>query len=134
MLAAPITANAEIFSEPLINPAQEETITPISNDAEEETFEELPPTLDSISSDYAFKQPVSKKKIAKKFLFAMLGVVISSVVLFILLSIYNKIRSAFIGEMSGNKSYMEENEKNILQTPDTLPDAIKMFLDKTKWE
>ena len=134
ILAAPITSNAEIFSEPLINPAQEEAIIPIDNETEEETYEELPPVLDSNSSNYTFKQPVSKKKIAKKFLFAMLGVVISSVVLFILLSIYNKIRSVLIGEMSGNKSDAEENGTTVLQTPDTLTDAIKTFLDKTKWE
>ena len=40
-----------------------------------------------------YKQPVSKRKIAMKFIYAMCGVAVSSILLFVLLSLYNKIRS-----------------------------------------
>ena len=77
-LAAPIAVQGEIFSEPL-TPIQEESVQPVPVDTVE--VEELPqePVIQN-----NFKQPVSKKKIAKKFLLAMSGVAISSIILFVL--------------------------------------------------
>lgn len=131
-LAMPIAVNAEIFSEPLVNPALEETLSPLPSDTLEETIEELPPELNDPNS-YAFKQPVSKKKIVKKFLLAMLGVTISSVVLFVLLSLYNKVRQTLIDGASAVQKFSVDNEETSLQTPESLAQAIKIFLDKTKW-
>ena len=76
------------------------------------------------------KQPISKRKIAKKFLLAMLGVGISSVLIFGILTIYNKVREGF---MTG-EDLPEDKKVTSLETPDTLTDAVKTFLDKTKWE
>lgn len=132
-LAMPITVNAEIFSEPLVNPAQEETLSPLPTDTQEETVEKLPPELNDPNS-YAFKQPVSKKKIAKKFLLAMLGVTISSIVLFVLLSLYNKVRKTLIDGASAVQKLSADNDETSLQTPESLTQAIKIFLDKTKWD
>ena len=74
-----------------------------------------------------YKQPVSKRKIAKKFLMAMGGVAVSSILLFVMLSLYNKIR---------DKVLMPETPDNetSLVTPDNQTDAVRVFLEKTKWD
>ncbi len=131
-LALPATVNGEIFSEPLVNPAQEEVVSPTPTVTEEETVQELPTELND-PNNYTFKQPVSKKKIAKKFILAMLGVAISSAVLFILLSLYNKVRQTLIDGSGAVQNQTESIEETSLQTPDNLTQAVKTFLDKTKW-
>lgn len=128
VLATPIMANGEIFSEPLVNPAQEEAVIPDTAELTEPpvlnlTEEELNP------NSYTFKQPASKRKIAKKFLLAMAGVGISSVILFLMLSLYNKLRENF---KSGTLHPSKGNEEQ-LETPDNLTDAVRTFLDKTRW-
>ena len=75
-----------------------------------------------------YKQPVSKKKIVMKFLAAMLGVGISSVTIYVGLTLYNKVRDGFAGEV-----HTPEGETP-LNTPEKMEDAVKTFLDKTKWE
>ena len=77
-----------------------------------------------------YKQPVSKRKIAKKFLLAMLGVAVSSVLLYLILSLYNKIRDGF----TTPRTETPPNGETSLVTPDNLIDAVKTFLDKTKWD
>ena len=77
--------------------------------------------------NYAYKQPVSRRKIAKKFLLAMAGVGISSILLFVLLSLYNKIR----GSVS-NQETAPEGETSLV-TPYSLEEAVRTFLDKTKY-
>ena len=74
-----------------------------------------------------FKQPISKRKIAKKFLAAMGGVAISSFAIFFILTIYNRIREGY-----QNQVKIPEGEVS-LETPDDLNSAIRNFLDKTKW-
>ena len=73
-----------------------------------------------------YKQPTQKRLIIKKFLAAMGGVLISSLLLFVLLSIYNKIRQNII-------TSSKEEQEVILETSKNLQEAIKTFLDKTKW-
>ncbi len=75
-----------------------------------------------------YKQPVSKRKIAKKFLFAMGGVGASSLIIFLMLSLYNKVREGF---SSGAKT--PDGEVS-LETPDDLQGAVRAFLDKTDWK
>lgn len=75
-----------------------------------------------------YKQPVSKKKIVKKFLAAMFGVIVSSLTIYIGLSLYNKVREGFANEV-----HTPEGETP-LNTPEKMEDAVKTFLDKTKWE
>lgn len=74
-----------------------------------------------------YKQPVSKKKILKKFLAAMMGVVASSLTIYFGLTLYNKIRERLIGEVH------TPNGETPLNTPEKMEDAVKTFLDKTKW-
>ena len=80
-----------------------------------------------IGNNYAYKKPVSKRKIAKKFLLAMGGVAVSSLLLYILLTLYNKIRASVSGQD------IPSEEENSLTTPYTMEDDVKSFLDKTKY-
>lgn len=86
--------------------------------------EELP-VLDTIPH----KQPTSKKKIAKEFILAMAGVGISSILLFLILTIYNKVRENLL---QAQKEIPPQNETSLV-TPDNLNDAVKTFLEKTNW-
>ena len=43
-----------------------------------------------------YKKPISKKKIIKKFLLAMLGVLVSSLILYVGLTLYNRFHDGFI--------------------------------------
>ncbi len=126
-LISPAIAEPENIQGPLTGVSQETPLEPI-NAAEEtpSTVQELPPAPESIQ----YKQPVSKRKIAKKFLLAMAGVAISSILLFAILSLYNKLRESL--GIAGQ----EETPENItsLTTPDNLEDAVKTFLDKTRWD
>ena len=75
-----------------------------------------------------YKKPYSKKKIVKKFLLAMFGVGISSFLIFFCLSLYNKIRDKFIGQVK------TPDGQTSLQTPDDLDSAVRTFLEKTDWK
>lgn len=85
--------------------------------------EQIPETVVS-----PYKQPISKKKILKKFIFAMLGVLISSLVLYFGLTVYNKIR-----EKIAEPKIKDVEGETPLQSPADLEDAVRTFLDKTKW-
>lgn len=84
------------------------------------------PATESLTTTY--KKPISKKKIAKKFIFAMLGVIVSSLIIFVGLSLYNKIRQAFFAPV-----ITAEDRKEALEDPSDLIQAVKSFLDKTHW-
>ena len=75
-----------------------------------------------------YKQPVSKRSIAKKFLIAMFAVIASSFLIFMGLSLYNRLRDGFIMQQ---ETPPEGNRP--LDTPNDLSDAVKTFLDKTNW-
>lgn len=95
----------------------------IVNTLDEDVVEEVKDETDNI-----YKQPIGKRKIAKKFLAAMCGVGISSLALFFLLTLYNKIREGYICHSKNS-----DNEIS-LETPDDMNSAIKAFLDKTNWQ
>ena len=78
------------------------------------------------TNEISYKQPVSKKKIAKKFLAAMGGVAISSILLFLILSVYNKLREKAIESF-------KNSEEASLESPEDINNAVKSFLDKTNW-
>lgn len=80
------------------------------------------------ASTIPYKQPVSKKKMAKKFLMAMGGVAVSSILLFVFLTIYNKIRASILAP----KPEQQSGETSLI-TPENLTEAVKTFLDKTKY-
>lgn len=115
---------------------QEDSVLPTENTvqetvSEEQTLQEEP--SQNIENEQftpeTFKQPTSKRKVAKRFLLAMLGVAVSSFLIFAVLSVYNKIRG-FVSTPIVNK----EEEPSSLETPDNLNDAIKSFLDRTHWD
>ena len=75
-----------------------------------------------------YKQPIGMKSITKKFTSAMGGVLISSFAIYFMLTVYNRFRERFITAAKTPEG------KVSLETPETLNDAVKTFLDKTKWE
>ena len=121
-----------VFAEETVTqefPAQTETAVtddiPNANLDEDNASVEIPEDQDGQTP---YKKPYSKKKVVKKFLFAMLGVGISSFLIFFCLSLYNKIRDKFIGQVK------TLDGKTSLQTPDDLDSAVKTFLEKTDWK
>ena len=93
-----------------------------------QTINTLDDEIEAVGEDSEFKEPISKRKLAKKFLAAMGGVAISSFLLFFLLTLYNRVR-----ENVKNKVKTPEGETS-LETPNDLSSAVKTFLEKTKWE
>lgn len=89
--------------------------------------EDIDVAANKVSPVTEYKQPISKRKIVKKFLAAMGGVALSSFLLFFLLSVYNRIREGYSAPVK-----TPEGETS-LETPDDLESAVKTFLDKTKW-
>jgi len=83
---------------------------------------------DNIANNDTFKQPISKKKIAKKFLLAMFGVAVSSFLIFFVLTLYNKVRCRVT-----NRVKTPEGETT-LKTPDNINEGIQIFLKKTQWK
>ena len=70
--------------------------------------------------------PSSKKELAMKFLMAMLGVGASSVMIYVLLSIYNRF---IYGTTVAPQQKTEDDE---YKTPTNMKDALDIFLKKTK--
>lgn len=112
----------------LILPVSAEVLpVPVETKSGEAAQVVLPPE-DMDPNSFPHKQPVSKKKIAKKFLLAMGGVAASSLIIFLMLSLYNKVRESF---SSGSKT--SDGEVS-LETPDDLQGAVRAFLSKTDWK
>ena len=125
LLVSPAIAEPENIqnTEGLVNISKEMPAEQSENAKVEESLLQIPEGI-------TYKQPVSRKQMAKKFLLAMAGVGISSILLFVMLTLYNKVRE--IMGISGGDIPTEED--NSLTTPDNLEDAVKTFLDKTKWD
>ncbi len=87
-----------------------------------------PLQTDSVQTPIQFqtKQPIGKKQIAMKFILAMVGVATSSIVIYVLLSLYNKY---FYGHSKTNVANEVDEE---FKTPTNLKDAVNIFLKKTK--
>jgi len=64
-----------------------------------------------------------------KFIFAMLWVAVSSAAIFLILLSYKRL---IAGKNIAKLAYMDT--ANVLDTPKTFKEAIKLFLDKTKWD
>ncbi len=112
-----------VLSLPIITWAADEATTavepqPVVNQIDEDKNE---------SEVNQYKQPISKRKIAKKFLAAMGGVAVSSFAIFVLLSVYNRVRERYV-----NPTKNIDGEAS-LETPEDLDGAIRTFLDKTNW-
>ena len=100
----------------------------ISEAVTEDTKQEM--VMDNEEDFIQYKQPVSKRKIAKKFLLAMSGVGISSILLFFFLTLYNKIRERILNGTDGQNN---QNETS-LYVPKDYNEAVKNFLEKTDWQ
>ena len=115
-------------------PVNEETLEVIPTEEAKElnspvSFEQnkIPAPTQNLNGQ--FKEPVSKKKLLKKFVIAMLCVAGTSVFLYGALSIYNKIRNGLDVE----KTEPLEGEQT-LEAPSDLTEAVKSFIEKTHWE
>ncbi len=70
--------------------------------------------------------PYSKRALAMKFLIAMLGVGASSIMIYVLLTIYNRF-------LYGTAKYPDEaTEDDDYKTPTNMKDALGIFFRKTK--
>lgn len=76
-----------------------------------------------------YKEPMSKKKLAKKFIIAMLCVAGTSIFLYGILSIYNKVRDGFIAQTP-----IPPEGEEPLNVPNDLTEAVKTFVEKTRWD
>lgn len=74
------------------------------------------------------KQDIKILNLVLKFLLAMIWVVISSIIIFILLISYKKLILK-----DNNQEINYENTSQSLDTPKNFKEALKLFLDKTKW-
>ena len=92
----------------------------------QDVVEQEPPLAETLPAPY--KTPYSKKKLAKKFLIAMLCVAGCSAFLYVTLSVYNKLRDGIISQAP----IPPEGEKP-LDAPNDLTEAVKTFIEKTKW-
>lgn len=77
-----------------------------------------------LAENAGYSMPASAHSVIVKFSLTMAGVAVSALIIYIGLTIYNKIRRNFVNEM-----YTEEE---ILKTPKTRDDAIKFFIRKNK--
>lgn len=96
-------------------------------DATDEIAQEKQTYTDEDVSNIDYKQPISKKKLAKKFLLAMLAVGLSSLILYFGLTLYNRLREGLPIQIKTKKS------ETPLSSPSDLESASKIFLDKTMW-
>ena len=91
-----------------------------------QNIEDIAPLPNALHSIY--KEPISKKKLAKKFIIAMLCVAGTSIFLYTALSIYNKIRDGVLTSQQSSA----EGDSSLTSSTD-LTEAIKTFVDKTRW-
>lgn len=102
---------ALLFALALIVPMQTEAIA------------KNPPLDNSIKS--ATKEPFSKKELAMKFILAMVGVATSSIVLYVGLSVYNKLLNSQSKKVVGLQN---------LKKPENYKQGINKFLEITNWD
>lgn len=107
-----------------VNTTNQQALEEVNSTADN-SIQQAPPT-ENIEQDI-FKQPTSKRKMAKKFFIAMLSVAVSSFLIYFFLTIYNKFRDYYTNPV-------KTTEKEVsLKTPNDLNGAIKTFLEKTRW-
>ncbi len=84
--------------------------------------------ISQVNSSIPHKQPISKRKLVKKFLVAMILVGISFFVIYFILTAYQKV-----GKSVPPQIKISDGE-NPLTTPKDFESAVKTFLEKTKWQ
>lgn len=83
-------------------------------------------SVDRLKTEFATKAPFGKREMAMKFVLAMLGVATSSVVIYVMLSLYNRFL------YKGSNEVVINEDDNDFKTPTNMKDAINIFLKKTK--
>ncbi len=78
------------------------------------------------TSTVPLRQPISRKKLAMKFIMAMMGVAASSVIIYVSLTIYNRF---IYGTPKAPQPKTQDEE---FKTPTNMKDALSIFLKKTK--
>lgn len=117
--------------EALQNVAVEEVITPKVEDIKEMT----PNSNDDIRKEVVADTNNHLKGVIKKFLAAMAGVVVSSLLIFLLATLFNKFKRFQTGKP---EEFFEEPEKEAEKEKEEPPlvndenEALKIFFDKTK--
>lgn len=131
---------ALLFQPPVLaeNPAEspeqdtvriEETSNELTNTLDEEAVEQADDvTIKQENNGLPYKEPISKRKLAKKFLLAMFSVGVSSLILYFGLTVYNRIREG------GPVKVKTLEGETPLTEPSDLESAVKTFLKKTKWK
>ncbi|MBO6273303.1 hypothetical protein J6O48_11065 [bacterium] len=85
-----------------------------------------PNSVTEAKTELQTKQPIGRKALAMKFIMAMVGVGVSSILIYVLLACYNKF-------VYGSTVRYEQAEEDIdFKTPTNMKDAINIFLKKTK--
>ena len=84
------------------------------------------PKNDTAKIEFATKAPFGKRQLAMKFIMAMLGVAASSVIIYVGLSVYNKLMYG-----SSHRLVINDDDDDF-KTPTNMKDAINIFLKKTK--
>lgn len=77
-----------------------------------------------LTANTAYSMPLAVKTSVLKFAYAMAGVVISSLVIYFGLTLYNKFKENIEPELSP--------EEEILRTPKTKESAIRFYIKKNK--
>lgn len=72
------------------------------------------------------KKQIPRRKLAMKFIMAMLGVGASSIVIYVTLSLYNKL------VWGTNEPKYKQTEDNDFKTSTNMKEALNVFLKKTK--
>ena len=130
-----------VYSEGAANAGLDDTTQAVTETVSEETdtqtslTNENEPSIEESDFDLTqtpYKQPVSRKKIVMKFLLAMLGVAISSLVIYFGLAVYNRLRDGFVTSEK-SEDLIPEDDKSLV-TPQNMSDAVKTFVEKTHWE
>ena len=84
----------------------------------------IPLLIILLTGNAGYTTPASVSDVAVKFSFAMLWVVISAIVIFVGLFIFNKFKNNYI-----NVNYDEEA---FLKSPKTKDEAVSLFINKNK--
>lgn len=112
-----------------VNNETAESVQETSQATAPEINEELKP-VPVTASPIKYKKPAGKKKLAKKFIIAMLCVAGTSIFLYASLNLYNKLREGVLNIQALNS----DDGDGQLETPSDMVDAVKTFIEKTHWE
>ena len=130
LLSPAIRAEGTDITEPYTElPAIEEiSERRVQNQLDEDITTDTDTSVVAKANQIPHKQPISKRKLIKLFLKAMVAVGISCIALYTGLMAYNRIHGVVI-----ETAVKTPEGETPLSSPDSLEGAVKIFLEKTKW-